>query len=164
MKQSQVYKLQNIAIHAARAQLEERGILDPWAGLDQVRDIAAELNLGIRSISKLSLEQRRALIDRLIDMGAQVKNPIIYDSDLRAEEARSGKREPRKVLVYSRVTEEQQRLLDTLAGQIQWRQPDGYVRFCYKLFRAPRPRNSKEVTRLRIALQSILAQQNKNTG
>jgi hypothetical protein len=58
-----------------------QGVLDPWSGLDRIREMAAELNLGIRSISRLNIEQRRALIDRLIEMGAQVKNPVIYDSD-----------------------------------------------------------------------------------
>jgi hypothetical protein len=57
-KQSLVYKLQNAAIHLARQQLEASGALDPWSGLEQVRDMAAELNLGVRSISSLNIEQR----------------------------------------------------------------------------------------------------------
>jgi len=92
-------------------------------------------------------------------MGADVKNPVIYDSDLKAEAAASGSKEPRKIIVYSRVTEDQLRMLDALANQIRWRERDGYLRFCYKLFRAPRPRNSREVTRLRIALESMIQQQ-----
>ena len=40
---SHVYELQNVAIHKARAQLEEIGVLDPWAGLDQIRDMAPNL-------------------------------------------------------------------------------------------------------------------------
>jgi hypothetical protein len=51
-----------VAIHKARAQLEPQGILDPWSGLDQIREMAAEINLGARSISRLNIEQRRALI------------------------------------------------------------------------------------------------------
>jgi hypothetical protein len=50
-------------------------------------------------------------------------------------------------------------MLDALAAKVHWRERDGYLRFCYKLFRAPRPRISKEVTRLRLALESLLAQQ-----
>ena len=61
----------------------------PWSGLDQIREMAAEINLGIRSISRLNIEQRRALIDRLIKMGAQVKNRVIYDSDRPATSPRS---------------------------------------------------------------------------
>jgi len=63
MKKSPVYKHQNVAIHKAHAQLEPQGILDPWSGLDQIREMAAaEINLGARSISRLNIEQRRALI------------------------------------------------------------------------------------------------------
>jgi len=62
MKKSPVYKHQNVAIHKARAQLEPHGILDPWSGLDQIREMAAEINLGARSISWLNIEQRRALL------------------------------------------------------------------------------------------------------
>lgn len=156
MKSSSVYRLQNVAIHKARAQLEERGILNPWDGLNQVREMAAALNLGIASISKLSLEQRRELIDQLIAKGAEVRNPTIYPGDLKAEAARSGY--TRKVIVYSRVTDEQLQMLDILAGQIRWREKDGYLRFCYKMLKGPRPRNSKEVTRLRLALQSMTDQ------
>lgn len=162
MKKSNVYKLQNVAIHKARAQLAENGVLNPWSSLDEIREMAAALNLGIHSISKLSLEQRRDLIDQLIAKGAEVKNPVIYPGDLKAEAARSGY--TRKVIVYSRVTDEQLQMLDTLAGRITWREKDGYLRFCYKMLKGPRARNSKEVTRLRLALQSIISQQSPADG
>jgi hypothetical protein len=142
-----VYKLQNVAIHAARAQLEAQGILDPWSGLDQM--IAAELNLGIRS--RLNIEQRRALIDRLIEMVAEVKNPVIYDSD----------RPAGNIAPFTKTSEEQLRMIDTLASQVRWREKDGYLRFCYKVIKAPRPRNSREVTTLRLALDSLRSQQNQ---
>ena len=151
VRNSQVYRLQNVAIHKARAELEAMGVLDPWEGLNQVREIAAELNLGIRSISKLSIDQRRTLIDRLIDMGARVKNALIYDSE----------RPAGNVARFSLVTEDQLRMLDTLAGQVAWRERDGYLRFCYKVIKAPRQRNPREVTTLRVALRSILGQQSK---
>ncbi|HWP58978.1 MAG TPA: hypothetical protein VNL14_13885 [Candidatus Acidoferrales bacterium] len=157
MKRPQVYYLQNRAIHEARRQLEDKGILDPWAGLDQIRWMAADINLGVRSISRLSLEQRRVLIDRLIAMGAHVKNPFIYESDLRKEAGHV--QQPRKVLVYRRVTEGQLRMLDRIASQIQWRERDGYLRFCYKIIKCPRPQNSRQVTILRAALESLLVQQ-----
>jgi len=129
-----------------------QGILDPWSGFDRIRDMAAELNLGIRSISRLNIEQRRVLIDRLIDeMGAQVKNPVIYDSD----------RPAGNVAPFIKTSEEQLRMLDTLAGQVRWREKDGYLRFCYKVIKAPRPRNSREVTTLRLALESLRSQQNQ---
>jgi len=148
IKESPVYKLQNVAIHTARAQLEMQGVLDPWSGLDRIREMAAELNLGIRSISRLNIEQRRALIDRLIEMGAQVKNPVIYDSD----------RPAGNVAPFTKTSEEQLRMLDTLASQVRWREKD---RFCYKVIKAPRPRNSREVTTLRLALESLRSQQNQ---
>lgn len=157
MKRPQVYYLQNHAIHKARAQLEAQGVIDPWAGLDQIRQMAAELNLGIASISKLSLDQRRALIDRLIGMGAQVKNPFIYASDTKAETGG-----PRKVLICSRVSEKQLRMLDRFAAQIQWREL-GYLRFCHRVIKCPRPHNSRQVTTLRVALESLLAQQHAAT-
>jgi hypothetical protein len=36
-----------------RAQLEEQGILDPWSSLNEIREMAGELNLDIRSVSKV---------------------------------------------------------------------------------------------------------------
>jgi len=159
MSRSQAYKLQNIAIHSARAQLERMGILDPWNGLEQIRDMAGELNLGIRSISRLSLDQRRTLIDKLYEMGARVKNPFIYDSDRKTEGTRSGNKQSGKVIFYSRVTEDQLRMLDILASKVQWRTPDGYLRFCHKLIKCPRPLNSRQVTTVRLALASLVDQQ-----
>ena len=161
MQKFNVYKLQNIAIHKARAQLEGQGVLDPWSGLDQVRAMAAELNLGIPSISKLSLDQRRLLIDRLIEMGARVKNPFIYDSDLKTETCLSNER--RKVLPFRRLAEAQLRMVDSIASKIRWRERDGYLRFCHKVIKVPRPRNAREVTTLRIALESILHQQKQES-
>ena len=147
MKRPQVYYLQNVAIHAARAELENMGVLDPWAGLEQIREMAAAMNLGIRSISSLSVEQRAALIDRLIEMGATVKNPVIYDSD----------RQAGKVARFPGVKEGQLRMLDALAARVTWREKDGYLRFCHKVIKAPRPRNSREVTTLRLALESLIS-------
>ncbi len=167
MKKGRVYYLQNGAIHKARYQLERLGAMPCGESLKMVRFMAARLNLGIRSISRLSLKQREILISKLIEMGARVKNPRIYESDLDEERRLAGSKEPRKVIVFRLVSEEQLRMVDHLADQIRWRTPDGYLGFCHKLLRAPRPRNSKEVTRLRLALQSIIAQQgvhDSNTG
>jgi hypothetical protein len=156
MKKAGVYSLQNVAIHAARAQLEKVGVLDPRAGLDQVRDMAAEISGGIRSISQLSLEQRRLLIERLIEKGALVRNPHIYTSDLASEAALGGSR---KILFFSRVTERQLRMLDTLATQILWQSSDAYERLCVRLFNASVPRNNKEATQLAAILRSMIEQQ-----
>lgn len=159
MNRAHVYSLQNTAIHRARAELEQNGVLDPGLGIEQIRDMAGELNRGLRSVSSLSLEQRRMLIDRLVEMGARVRNPHIYASDLVAESAARGEKGPRKIIVYPYPSEEQLRMVDALAGQIGWQTPDGYARFCHKLFRAPRPRNGRELTRLRLALQSMIDQE-----
>lgn len=161
MKNADAYALQNAAIHKARRQLEDKGILDPWAGLEAVRDMAAEINAGLRSISKLSLEQRRILIDRLIEKGAQVRNPHIYASDLRSEAKPAG---PRKIIPFSRVSEEQLRMLDTLAAKIAWPKPDSYERFCVRLFTVPRPRNNKEAARLAVILRSMIDRQERKMG
>lgn len=157
MKPVNVYSLQNRAIHAARAQLEVAGILDPWSGLEQIRNMAGEINGGIQSVSRLSLEQRRLLIERLIEKGASVKNPILYPSDFKAEAARSGRKS--NVLAFSRVTEKQLRMLDALASRVHWPRPDSCQRFCIKLFNAPRPRNRKEVDRLAAILRSMTKRQ-----
>ena len=85
------------------------------------------------------------------EMAAQVKNPVIYDSD----------RPAGNVAPFTKTSEEQLRMLDTLAGQVRWREKDGYLRFCYKVIKAPRPRNSREVTTLRLALESLRSQQNQ---
>lgn len=160
-KKPHIYYLQNQTIHRARAQLEEKGILDPWSSLEQVRDLAAELNLGLRSVSKLSLKQRETLIEKLKAMGVQVKNPHIYPSDLEEERHLSGSKDPRKIVLFNAVGEGAQRMLDTLASKIFWRAPDGFKALCLKLIGSERPRNSREVTKLRLVLQSILDQQLK---
>jgi len=158
MKKPQVYYLQNVAIHTARVQLEETGVIAPNKSLEMARWIAGQLNGGKESISSLSLTQRSGLIEKLIEMGARVRNPHIYESDLAAERGSApAKKEPRKVLVFSLVKEDQIRMLDTLAAKVRWHTPDGYKRFCWKLLRAPRPRNSTEVTKLRLALESMAA-------
>ncbi len=162
MKKPSVYYLQNRAIHKAREHLESAGIVQRGKSLEMARFLAGKLNLGIQSISRLSLSQRTVLIEKLIDMGARVKNPVIYESDFEAERQISGSREPRKITVLKFVTEDQLRMLDALAGQIVWRTPDGYLRFCLKLIKNKRPRNSKEVTKLRLALTSLLEQQIAN--
>ena len=155
---TQVYYLQNNAIHTARTQLEEKGTIAPGKSLEMARWIAGEINRGVRSISSLSLTQRVELIDRLIEMGAKVRNPHIYGSDLAAERGACGTKEPRKVVVFSRVSEAQFRMLDAEAAKVCWHTPDGYKRFCWKLLKSPRPRNSKEVTKLRLALESLISQ------
>lgn len=155
-KKPAVYMIQNQAIHAARAQLEANGALDPWSSLDAVREMAGRLNLGIKSISRLSLMQRRTLISQLIEMGAQVKNPELYASDLDAER-RAGRMG--KIVLWREPGEAELRMLDSLASQIRWRSPDGYQLFTAKLLKARRPRNSKEVTKLRLALESMIAQE-----
>jgi len=113
--------------------------------------MAAEINLGFRSISSLNIEQRRALIDRLIEMGARVKNPVVYYSD----------RPAGNIAPFMKISEEQLRMLDTLAAQVAWREKDGYFRFCHKVIKASRPRNSREVTTLRLALESLINQQHR---
>jgi hypothetical protein len=153
----EVYKLQNVAIHKARAELEGAGVLNPWSGLEQVRDMAAELNSGVRSISSLNIAQRRALIERLIGMGAKVRNPVIYESDLRAEAARSGKK--RKVLTFVAGGEKQLRMMDALATRVNWRNPDGFTRLCEKVIKAPRPTRRKQVTAICAALRSMIKKQ-----
>jgi hypothetical protein len=130
MKPPKVYFLQNRAIHAARAELEAKAIIEKG------RSLAGQLNLGIESVSKLSLTQRETLINQLIEIGATVKNPILYASDRGSE----------KIAPFTRVSEEQLRMVDALAARVQWKEIDGYLRFCHKLLKAPRPRNSKEVT------------------
>jgi len=149
------YLRQNSAIHQARSQLEKLGMLNPETGLEKLRDMAAELNDGVRSISALSLEQRKSLIDRLISMGARVTNVSIYASDLRADAKRTGK--PRKVLDFFGIAgEEQLRLVDSVARSIEWPAPDSYEKLCVKLFDAPRPRNNNEVRRLLAVLTNII--------
>lgn len=163
MQRSRVYYLQNKTIHRARAQLEEKGVLDPWSSLDQVRDLAASLNLGLGSISKLSLPQRETLIEKLKAMGARVKNPHLYPSDLEEERRLSGSKDPRKIILFNTVGEGAQRMLDALAAKVSWRAPDGYKALCLKLIGSLIPRNPREVTKLRLVLQSILDQQIKTS-
>jgi hypothetical protein len=154
-----VYYLQNTAIHEARAELEARSVFIVGSSLDTVRSLAGEINSGVESISRLSLKQRGILIEKLKKLGATVRNPHVYDSDLAAEWASQKKKVPRKIVVFSEPKEEQLRMLDSLAIQIRWNETDGYRRLCCKLLKCPRPRNSKEVTKLRLVLESIIEQQ-----
>ncbi len=82
-----VYELQNKAIHKARAELEAAGVLQEGKSLEACRFMAGQINLGIQSVSRLSLPQREKLIEMLKDMGATVRNPHIYLSDLNIEAA-----------------------------------------------------------------------------
>mgnify|MGYP003393906337 FL=1 len=151
---SRVYAIQNTAIHAARAELEKMGVIEAGRSMEMCRYLAGKINLGIESISSLSLKQREQLIDMLIEMGATVRNPHVYTSDLSYDNAvKSG-----RVVGFSTPKETQLRMVDALAAQVVWRQHDGYLRFCYKVIKAPRPRNSREVTTLKLALQSLLDQ------
>ena len=150
MKRSRVYYVQNKAIHAARAELESKGIIEPCRGLEMCRFLAGKINLGVESISRLSLQQRAGLIEQLIEMGASVRNPRIYNSDLKTENP--------KVATFNRVSDEQLQRLDKLADQIKWKESDSYLRFCHRVIKAPRPRNQREITTLRLALESMIAQ------
>jgi hypothetical protein len=164
VKRAKVYDLQNRAIHEARAELERKAILEAGRSLDVIRELAGKINLGINSISRLSLKQREILIEQLKEMGATVRNPHIYDSDLTKEWTLSGKKERRKIVLFSEPKEDQLRMVDAIAAQISWHEQDGYTHFCRKFLKSPRPRNSREVTKLRLALESILEQQRKKTG
>ncbi len=73
-----VYELQNKAIHKARAELEAAGVFQEGKSLEACRFMAGQINLGIQSVSRLSLPQREKLIEMLKDMGATVRNPHIY--------------------------------------------------------------------------------------
>jgi hypothetical protein len=122
--------------------------------LDDLRAKAGELNLGIASLSKLSLVQRHALLAELNRCGAQVQNPAITRYDEEEELRAKG-----KLRRFPYVTTAQLKMLDVLAAQVRWREQDGYLRFCYKTIKAPAPRNGREVTTLRLALQSLIKQQ-----
>jgi hypothetical protein len=114
------------------------------------------INLGIQSISKLDLKQREQLIDMLIEMGAVVRNPRIYQSDLKAAGSRR--------LGFSAAKEHQLRVVDALADKVTWHEQDGYLRFCHRTIKAPRPRNSREVTTFKLALQSLINQQSSHNS
>lgn len=138
-----LYIIQNKAIHKAGAQL--------GLSLEDLRDKAGEINGGVRSLSKLSLSQRQELLQHLIGLGARVRNPHVYASDIKGE----GK----KVVAFPQPTEKQLRTCDTIAAQIHWREADGYRLFCFKLLKSARPRNHREVTKLKLALLSLRKQQ-----
>lgn len=142
-----VYYAQNKALHNARAQL--------GLSLDELRLMAGSINLGIGSISRLSLTQRKDLLDRLLALGARIRNPEITQYDLAEEERAKGG----KIAHFPVPTAKQIVKLNALAEQIHWRAEDGYLRFCHKLIKAPAPRNHREVTIMRLALQSLLKQQ-----
>lgn len=142
-KRPVVYYAQNKALHKARAQL--------GLSVDELRTMASAINLGIESISRLSLAQRAALIERLNGMGAKVRNPIPTSYDLAEEKG--------KVIRFPALSEKQLKMLEDLAAHVTWREADGYLRFCHKTIKAPAPRNHREVTTLRLALQSMLRQQ-----
>lgn len=142
-----VYLAQNKALHKARAQL--------GLSVEELRLMAGAINLNIASISRLSLTQRKELIDRLNAMGAQVRNPSLSEYDLAEEKG--------KVARFPVPTAKQMKILDALADQVHWREADGYLRFCHKTIKAPAPRNHREVTTLLLALRSLLKQQQKKS-
>ena len=143
-----VYSAQQKAIWRAASQL---GI-----GLDDLRALAAQINLGIASLSSLSLQQRHLLIEDLRAKGATVRNPALNNYDLEEEYRLNSKGKVRRLPL---VSTKQLAMLSALAAQVTWREHDGYLRFCHKQIHAPAPRNQREVTKLRLALQSLIAQQ-----
>ena len=127
-------------------------------GIDDLRSMAGSLNLGIASLSRLSLDQRQALIERLRSLGATARNPTITRYDYEEEARANG-----KLKRFPAITDKQLKMLAALAEQVQWREPDGYLRFCYMTLKAPAARNAREVTTLRLALQSLIKQQSAIT-
>ena len=158
----QAYYLQNRAIFKAAAELEAKGVLPAGGSLDAVRRLAGEINPGVESISRLSLKQREILIDKLRELGATARNPHVYASDLAVDAARSGEK-GRRVIPFPSPKEAQLRMLDALAARIRWKEENGYRRFCEKQIGAPRPRNNREVTRLRLAMESMIDQEKKES-
>ena len=124
--------------------------------IDDLRVMAGSINLGIASLSRLSLDQRHALIERLRSLGATAKNPEITRYDYEEEARAQG-----KLTRFPAISDKQLKMLTLLADQVQWREPDGYLRFCHTTIKAPAARNAREVTTLRLALQSLITQQQK---
>jgi len=147
------------AIHKARAQLEAKGVFNTWSGLDDLRELADRINNGIASVSALSLDQRADLIERLIGLGAEVKNPTIFTSDRKSNQNQT---RPGKVVLYNQATDEQIEMLDALAARIKWSAQDGYLLFKRKLIKCDAPLNNRQVTKLRLALTSMISQQDRS--
>ena len=143
-----LYLAQNRQIHKAAQQL--------GLGLEELRDMAGALNLGIRSLSTLSLDQRQELIERLASLGGQIRNPAVTDYD-RQQATGNGQRG--KVVRFPSLSDKQRKLIDDLASKVQWREDDGFARLCHKQIKAAYPRNNREVTKIRLALQSLIRQQ-----
>lgn len=143
-----VYYAQQKAIWRAAAQLE--------IGLAELREMAAAINVGVYSLSSLSLQQRHTLIGDLNARGANVRNPVLTDYDRQDEQRLASKGKVRR---FPLVTGRQQQMLDALAAKVTWREQDGYLRFCHKQIHAPQPRNQREVTKLRLALQSLVGKE-----
>lgn len=122
--------------------------------IEALRDRAGAINLGIRSLSRLTLRQRQVLIDDLRALGATARNPEITRYDLEDEQRAAG-----KLHRFPAVTDKQLVMLNALAAQVRWREQDGYLRFCHATIQAPAPRNGRDVTTLKLALHSLVKQQ-----
>jgi len=156
-KRSVAYLAQNKALFKAAGQL--------GLSLDELRDLAAEIDpLHRRSLSLLPLTQRNDLLVDLKKKGADIRIPTLTAYDL-VEEVGSARRADRggKLIRFPSVSAKEEQMLRTLAARVTWREADGFPRLCYKLIRAPFPRNHREVTTMRLALQSLLQQQQRQT-
>ena len=92
-----LYDLQHRALIGAMPQL---GLT-----IDDLRAMAADLNDGKASLSKLPIEKRHTLIAHLQQLGAKVRNPTVYDSD-RTDNVRT----------LHTISEGQHRMLDALTA------------------------------------------------
>ncbi|MGE0680006.1 MAG: hypothetical protein AB7P69_03710 [Candidatus Binatia bacterium] len=143
------YLAQNRALFKAAAQLGLR--------LDDLREMAAAIDpLHRRSLSLLSLTQRRELLDDLITKGADVRNPQLTEQEV--GEARRADRGG-KLIRFPAISSAEEEMIKKMAAHIHWREPDGFLRLCHKLIKSSFPRNHREVTTMRLALQSLLQQQ-----
>jgi len=104
--------------------------LSKKAGFGNGPIFGGKLNLGVKSISRPSLTQSEQLVRELISMGATVRNPKIYPSDL-ADETGG------KVTWHRRVSEDELRMEDAIAARLM-EKADGYLRFCHKILGAAR--------------------------
>jgi len=113
---------------------------------DLLRDVVESVTKQ-RSISRLSCEQAGAVITRLQ-----------RHSRRRARKPRSAKN------VTFMATPKQRAMIDTMAGKIRWKYPDGFQRFLKARFDMTAIKTNTDITRVRKALDNIIRYQKKCAG
>jgi len=116
---------------------------------DNLREVVEQIT-GERSISRLSLQQARAVIDRLEDYKKRQKKSE------REARAKSG-----NVILIANT--KQRDMIRSMADQVKWKYPDGFQRFLKSRLGLDAIKTNEDVTAVKKALENMIETQRKKS-